>query len=102
MEQENKLPFIAGGLGVVLMGIILSYVTTKGALTSPIPREEEIKVIFVSPPATLTPAPSLLPTPTPKAKKPTVTPRPKATVTPGPTVTPSVSPLASPSATPKP
>lgn len=88
MEEDKKGFFIVAGLFLILIGLILAFLTTRGGFVSPLTEESEVKVIFVSPvpspTSEATPGATL--TPTEKPKKPTVTPttKPKLTATPTP------------------
>lgn len=91
MEQGQKLAYIAGVLGIILLIVFLAWFAVgRKKVVSPVP-EEGIRVIFVSPTPSPTPTPEATPSPTPKAT-PKPTPKPTATPTASPTPTPSPSP----------
>lgn len=93
-DRKRTLAAITVIIGfLVLVAIVVGALVSGKKILSPVPEDEAIKIIFVTPTPVSSPSPTETPTATPKATRtPTKTPTPK----------PSATPTATTSATPTP
>ena len=89
-DRRKTLAAITVIIGfLVLVAIVVGVLVSGKKILSPVPEDEAIKIIFVTPTPAASPSPTETPTPTKKpTKAPTATPKP----TTSPTSTPSATP----------
>lgn len=91
-DRRKTLAAITVIIGfLVLVAIVVGVLVSGKKILSPVPEDEAIKIIFVTPTPVSSPSPTQTPSATPKVTRtPTKTPTPKPTATP--TATTSATP----------
>lgn len=107
-DRRRTLAAITVIIGfLVLVALVVGILVSGRKILSPVPEDDAIKIIFVSPTQIATPTSTGTPTPTPRVvttKAPTATPKSTTgtTTTPTKTPTPTANVTASPTKTPTP